>query len=394
MPMNLFRIKLVYWSLGWIILAACSQEPVPSSAPPVSEVEVVAVTKQTVPMIADFIGQTQAYRVVEIRSQVRGIIQQRFYTEGGDVKKGEPLYQINPLPFRAAKRNAEAQLAQARARLLKAKNDLSRLQPLLEDQAVSQKDVDDAVVEEMAAQATIQAANAALEQAQFDLDNTRIVAPLAGRIQRSQLPEGRLVAAQTDLLTVLEVLDPMYVNFTIPESEELSFNKGVREGSILYPGEDQEKPRLILSDGSIYPAQGKMNFFGLRLQSETGSVEARAEFPNVDRMLITGQLVKVRLNGASRVGVILVPQIAVQQGPQGSFVYVVGNGNKVEVRDITATSWQGDQWSVENGLQEGDQVVVNGVQKIGPGAVVHIVSDPVTNPSVPASVETGPEAAE
>ncbi|HLZ32719.1 MAG TPA: efflux RND transporter periplasmic adaptor subunit [Nitrospira sp.] len=354
-------------------LSGCKQEAASTPARPIPEVPVVTVSPQTMPDEPEFIGQTEASRPVEIRSQVTGILKQRFFAEGRDVKQGDRLYQIDPVPFKAAVSSANAKVAQAEARLVQARQNLARVKPLLAEQAVSQKDVDDAVAEELAAKASLEAAKADLVKARFDLDNTLITAPISGRIERSRLYEGRLISAQTDLLTTIHQLDPMYVNASAPETFVL---KRLREraakriqGASLY----ELRGVITFSDGSIYPHEGKLDLLEVGARTTTGTRDFRVTFPNPDNVLFPGQFVKVRILGSVRTGVILVPQSAVQQGPKGPIVFVVGADNKVEIREVLATSWRGSQWSIEEGLREGEQVIVEGLHLIAPGAPVRPV---------------------
>src|SRR5207253_5483667 len=198
------------------VILGCKQKADSSPAKPLPEVQVLTVATQTIPDEPEFIGQTEASRPVEIRSQVSGILKARFFAEGRDVKQGDRLYQIDPVPFQAAYLTAKAKVAQAEARLVQAKQNLNRVKPLLAEQAVSQKDVDDAVAEELSAKAGLEAAKSDVVKAKFDLDNTLITAPIAGRIERSRFYEGRLISAQTDLLTIIHQLDPMYVYASAP----------------------------------------------------------------------------------------------------------------------------------------------------------------------------------
>lgn len=376
------------------LLSGCKQEAASTPARPVPEVPVVTVSPQTMPDEPEFIGQTEASRPVEIRSQVTGILKQRYFAEGRDVKQGDRLYQIDPIPFKAAVSSASAKVAQAEAKLVQAKQNLARVKPLLAEQAVSQKDVDDAVAEEMAAKAALEGAKGDLVKAKFDLDNTLITAPISGRIERSRLYEGRLISAQTDLLTTIHQLDPMYVNASAPETFVL---KRLREraakriqGASLY----ELRGVITFTDGSTYPHEGKLDLLEVGARTTTGTRDFRVAFPNPDSVLFPGQFVKVRILGSVRTGVILVPQSAVQQGPKGPIVFVVGADNKVEIRDVLATSWRGSQWSIEEGLREGEQVIVEGLHLIAPGAPVRPVPFKGAAPAaVGQSAEAKPEPA-
>jgi len=351
-------------------LSGCKKEV--ASAPPPSrpEVAVMTVTTQTVPDEPEFMGQVESSRPVEIRSQVTGIIKRRFFQEGREVKAGDRLYQIDPVPFQAAFSSAKARVALAEARLAQARQNSRRLKPLLEEQAVSQKDVDDATTEEAAATATLEGAKGELTKAQFDLDNTLITAPIAGLIERTRVYEGRLVSAQSDLLTVVHQVNPIYVTVSAPESYFLQRRKELAEKKGQQPTIYDLRGVVTFLDGTTYPHEGVFDFADVVYHAETGSRQGRFVFPNPERILLPGQSVKVRAKGYTKTGAVLIPQRAVQQGPKGSIVYVVGPDDKVEVRDVQAAAWKGDQWLLEKGLQAGERVVVDGIQRIVPGAPV------------------------
>jgi membrane fusion protein, multidrug efflux system len=369
-------------------LPGCKQDAGSAPAPPVAQVEVVTVTTQTIPDEPEFIGQAEASRPVEIRSQVTGLLKAVLYPEGRDVKKGDRLYQIDPVPFQAAAASAKAKIAQAEAKLVQAKQDLERVKPLLAEQAVSQKDVDDAVAQELSAKAALQGAKADLIKSQFDLDNTLITAPISGLIERSRYYEGRLVSAQTDLLTVVHRVDPMFVVVNVPENFILKRRRDIESKKIHHPGVYQLRGRLTMMDDTAYPHEGVLDLLEPGLRSETGSRQTRITFPNPDRSLLPGQFVKVRFTGDTKTDAVLIPQRAVLQGPQGPFVYVVGPDEKVQIRDVVASTWKGDQWMIDGGLKAGDRVVVNGLMTIGPGAPVKAVpwkstAAPETDPVPP-----------
>lgn len=375
-------------------LSACQQEGGPPPAPPTPEVKVMPIIAKTVPDEVEFIGQTASFRPVEIRSQVTGIIKKVLFTEGRDVRKGEKLYLIDPVPFKASVASAKGRVGQALARLAQARAELARVTPLLAEQAVSQKDVDDAVAEKLAARSALVTAKGDWEKAKFDLQNTLIVAPVAGRPERSQLYEGRLVSAQTDLLTSIHQMDPMYVNVNVPESYILRRQRELAAHRVERPDLFQLKGMMIMADGTTYPHEGTLDFAGTRFRSETGSLSARFKFPNArQRMfsgdrdshplyaLFPGQFVKIRVRGYMRRDAILVPQRAVQQGPKGLFVYVVNGDDKVELRAVTASSWHGREWLIEDGVHPGDHIVVEGFHRIRPGARVKSVPYQSASPS-------------
>jgi membrane fusion protein (multidrug efflux system) len=354
-------------------LPGCKQEAGSAPAQQVPQVEVISVVMQTIPDEPEFIGQAEASRPVEIRSQVTGLLKAVLYPEGRDVQKGDSLYQIDPVPFQAAVAIAKAKIAEAEARLVQARQDLARVKPLLAQQAVSQKDVDDAVAGNMTAKALLQGAKAELIKAQFDLDNTLITAPIDGLIERSRYYEGRLVSAQTDLLTVVHRVDPMFVVVSVPETFILKRRRDIESKKITHPGVYQLRGQLTLMDGTAYPHEGVLDLLEPGLRTETGSRQTRITFPNPQRALLPGQFVKVRFTGDTKTDAILIPQRAVLQGPQGPFVYVVDQDEKIQIRDVAASDWKRDQWLIDRGLNQGDRVVVNGLMKIGPGAPVKTV---------------------
>lgn len=385
-------------ALGFLVcvglagLPGCKQESNSAPSRPIPQVEVITVTPQTVTDEPEFIGQSESSRPVEIRSQVTGLIKERFFQEGRDVKKGDRLYQIDPVPFQAAALSAKAKVSQAEARLVQAKQNLARVKPLLAEQAVAQKDVDDAVAEELAAKAALEGARADRVKAEFDLSNTKIVAPIDGLIERTRVYEGRLVAAQTDLLTVIHQVDPMYVIVSAPESWLLQRNREMAEHKVQRPDLYQLRGVITFADGSTYPHEGKLDFADVGLRTETGSRQGRFVFPNSERRLLPGQFVTIRVVGYTRPNAILVPQRAVQQGPKGSVVFVVGDGEKIEIRAIQAAEWRGSQWLIEKGLQGGERVVVEGFTHIAPGAPVKAVPASTNNQAAAPAQASGPAA--
>ena len=351
-------------------LSGCKKEAASTPARSAPEVMVLAVTPQTVPDEPEFIGQAEASRPVEIRSQVTGIIKELFFPEGRDVRKGDRLYQIDPIPFRAALLSSKAKVDQAIARVVQARQNLARVRPLLDEQAVSQKDVDDAIAEDLASKASLESAKGDLVKAQFDMSNTLITAPISGRIERSKYYEGRLVSAQTDLLTIIHQLDPMYVMVSAPESFLLKRRKDRLSKRVQGAEVYQLRGIITFSDGSTYEHEGVLDLLEVGLRTTTGSLDVRVVFPNPDKTLLPGQFVKVKFLGAVRTGVILVPQRAVLHGAHGPIVYVVGKENKIEVREVQATAWSGNEWTIEEGLKPGEQVVVEGLLRAMPGATV------------------------
>lgn len=363
-----------------ILLASCTEKTPSNPSPPAPQVEVITVTARAIEDEPEFIGQTEAFRPVEIRSQVSGIIKNVFFTEGRNVKKGERLYLIDPVPFKAIYLSSKAKVAQAQARLTQTKQDLARVKPLLEKQAVSKKNVDDAEAEVLSAKAALEAAQNDLIKAKFDLDNTVITAPVNGRIGRSQFYEGRLISAQTTLLTTIDQLDPMYVNVSVPESYLLRRRRELSEHKIERPDIFQLRGVMTFSDGSVYPEEGVLDFADIALRPETGTLQGRFKFSNPEgekapghSYFYPGQFVKIRLKGYIRNNAILIPQRAVQQGTSGSFVYVIDAEEKAELRPVRASAWHGNEWLIESGLHVGERVVVEGFFRILPGTRVDAI---------------------
>lgn len=392
---NLFiPARYICIGLCMSLLVGCfGQSPAPT-APPIPEVEVVTVTSQMVPDETDFIGQTEAFRPVEIRPQVSGIIKKVFFTEGRNVKKGDKLYLIDPVPFRAVYLSNKAKVEQAKARLTQTKQDLARVRPLLAQQAVSKKNVDDAQAEVLSASAALEAAQNDVIKAKFDMDNTMITAPVNGRIGRSHFYEGRLVSAQATLLTTIDQLDPMYVNVSVPESYLLRRRREIAEQKVQRPDIFQLRGTMTFSDGSVYPQEGILDFADVAIRPATGTLQGRFTFPNPEGGLspgqsyfYPGQFVKIRVKGYTRINAILIPQRAVQQGPMGSLVYIVDSDEKVQVRPIRASQWRGTDWLIEDGLQPGERIVVEGFFRILPGVQVRAISSQKET-SIPSSKET------
>lgn len=374
------------------LLAACSGQPPENPVPPLPQVGVITVTPQTVDDQPEFIGQTEAFRPVEIRPQVSGIIKKIYFTEGRNVKKDDKLYLIDPVPFKAIYLSSKAKVAQSQARLTQAKQDLARVKPLLERQAVSKKDVDDAEAGLLASRAALEAAQNDLVKAKFDLDNTLITAPVNGRIGRSQFYEGRLVSAQESLLATIDQLDPMYVNVNVPESYLLRRRRELAANKVERPDIFQLRGIMTFSDGFVYPYEGVLDFADVTIRPQSGSLQGRFKFPNPeggmapgDSYFYPGQFVKVRIKGYIRNNAMLIPQRAVQQGPKGSFVYVIDAHETAQLRPVQASTWRGKEWLIESGLQPGERVVVEGFFRILPGVKVHAVEQQLENATTQSS---------
>jgi membrane fusion protein (multidrug efflux system) len=362
-------------------LAACTpssghEAHGPGAGRPPPEVSVVTVTPHAVPVSFEYVGQTAGSREVEVRARVTGILLSHNFKEGAAVKAGQSLFTIDPEPYKAALARAEADLAAARARREQARRDAARLKPLYAEKAVSQKQYDDAVSAAEIAAADAEAARARLAQARLDLGYTKVVAPISGVAGRALKSDGSLVSGPDVLLTRVVQVDPIWVNFGIPDSDRERLRKEVASGRVELPGGGGMEVALRLADGTVYPHVGQVDFSDVRISPATGTQEARAELPNARGTLRPGQFVRVILKGATLAQAVTVPQRAVLEGPQGKFVYVVDAKDRAEVRPVEVGEWSGESWIITGGLKSGERVIVDGVMKLGPGAPVTIARKP------------------
>jgi membrane fusion protein (multidrug efflux system) len=333
----------------------------------------------------EYTGQTAGSREVEVRARVRGILVARNFTEGGTVKRGQSLYTIDRAPFEAALAKAQADLAGAAARLEQGKRNAARLRPLYAEKAVSQKDYDDAVSAQAIGEADLQAAQARLSEARLDLKYTRVEAPVSGIAGRSLPSEGTLVSGPDVLLTRITQVDPIWVNFGIPDADRLKMRSEAEAGRLLLPKDDRFEVRLQLADGQVYSRTGWLTFADVRISGQTGTSDARAVLPNPDGKLRPGQFVRVTLSGATRPDAVLVPQRAVLEGPQGKFVYVVDEKSTAQARPVEVGEWAGSDWIITGGLKAGERVIIDGVMRIGPGAPVKASSVNGAEPAAQAA---------
>lgn len=367
-------------------LVACG--PSPQGGPAGMRGGPVPVTAMTVqpedlPVTLEYTAQTLGSREVEIRARVTGILQKRNYAEGGRVKAGQSLFTIDPAPFAAAVARIEADVAAAEARHAQAAREAARLTPLVEAKAISRKEFDDATSAKAITAADLQAAQARLREARLNLEWTRVESPIAGYTSRALRSEGSLVSGPDVLLTTVVQTDPIKVIFGVPDNERLKLHHDIEAQRLAWPKDGRFKVSLKLADGSEYQRTGFTEFADLRISRDTGTSEARAELPNPDNVLQPGQFVRVHLSGATRLGAFRVPQRAVLEGPQGKFVYVVDKDSKATVRPVEAGEWRGNEVVINKGLSAGDQVIVDGVLKLGPGAPVQ-ASAPSAEPAGPA----------
>jgi len=345
--------------LSLLLFACGGDKPAAPGAPangmPPPEVEVITVALGKATYTQDLPGRVQAYRTAQVRARVDGVVEQRLFREGSEVKAGASLFRIDARSYLAT---AEA----ARAEAALANQNVTRFQRLLEINAVSQQDYDLALNK-------AKQADAARVRAEEDLEHAHVLAPIAGHIGRSEVTEGALVSkSAATLLATIEQLDPVYVNFTQSGADLLRLRQAVASG--ILKRADTTGVELLLEDGSTYPRRGRIFFTDLAVDAGTGSVSLRAEFPNPKRELLPGMFVRLRFPEALAENVIRVPQRAVQASEQGQLVMLVGADGKVAPRPVTTSGMAGADFVIAAGLQAGDQVIVNGQQKARPGTVV------------------------
>lgn len=356
---------------GGLALSGCNDEQKGGGERPAPEVGIVTLKAEPLTIKTELPGRTSAYRVAEVRPQVSGIILKRNYKEGSDVVAGTSLYQIDPAPFQAALDSAKAELAKAQANANLAGLTVKRYKPLLGTNYISQQEYDQATSTYAQALAAVKAAEAAVETARINLNYTKVTAPISGRTGKSNVTEGALVASgqATELMRVQQ-LDPIYVDVTQSSEDFLRLRNEIEKGALQKePG--KAPVSLVINNGQEYAQKGALEFSDVTVDETTGSITMRAIFPNPNKELMPGMFVRAILEDGVKQDAILVPQQGLSRTPQGdSQVMVVGADNKVEVKKVTAAQAIGNKWLVTDGLQDGDRVVVIGLQKIKPGIVV------------------------
>ncbi len=382
---RLVRVAFLIASLA--SLAACGPKGPPGGAGgmPPALVAVKEVKPATVAVEFEYPAQTAGSREAEVRSRVGGILLKRNYEEGASVHAGQSLFTIDSAPYDAAAASAEADVAAAEARLSNATRTAKRLKPLYEAKAASQKDYDDAASAEEVANADLKAARGRLATARLNVSYTKVESPITGLTSRSLKSEGTLIAGPADLLTTVSQVDPIYVNFGLSESEQGGLKRESAAGKLVLPKDGRFEVALKFEDGRMYSRTGKLVFTDVRVNSQTGTADARAEVPNPAAELRPGQFVRVILRGAQRPNAIAVPQRAVMEGPQGKLVYVVGKDGKAEPRPVTLGEWSGTDWIVLSGLAAGDKVIVDGLVKVFPGAPVQVGDPNAPPPGLPGA---------
>ena len=365
------------------MISGCNESSAGAPKAPPAEVGVFTVASAPLPMSTELPGRTSAYQIAEVRPQVGGVIQKRLFVEGANVQAGTSLYQIDPATYEAAVNSAKAALAKARANLLTTQPKVARYKELVEIEGVSRQEYDDAVAAHEQAQADVATAQAALDVANINLKYTKVLAPISGRIGRSSVTPGALVtASQTTALTTVQQLDPIYVDVTQSSNDLLRLKRELESGNLKKHG--QAKVTLLLADGTTYAEAGKLQFSDVTVDLATGNVTLRALFPNPKLDLLPGMYVRAVVENGINEKAIVVPQQGVSRNQKGQATALVLNKeNLVEQRVLETGGTLGDKWLVTSGLADGDRVIVEGLQKVRPGAPATVAK--------PAAATAAPE---
>ncbi len=366
MKLTNYRVYILLLTLLSALLPACDKKdaaPAAGVAMPAMPVSVIAVQPTSVPMSVEAVAQTEGASEVEIRPRVGGIILKKMFEEGAPVKAGQVLFLIDPAPFQIALAQAKAAAAGQGARITQTSRESARLKDLLATQSISQREYDNATSDASISQAGMMQAQADIKEAELNLSYTKVTAPVSGVAGRFQFSEGALVQAGTSLLTSIVQVSPIWVRFSLSESELATLGGYVSAKNV-------SEVNLVLPDGSEFAQKGKLNFTANEINPSLGTQELRATFENKDKTLLPGQFVRARVTTGLREGVFLVPQTAVLTNDQGKFVYVVNEKNEATIRPIMVAEWQGTNWIVLEGLNPNDKVIVDNLIKVRPNASV------------------------
>ncbi|HGY2290464.1 TPA: efflux RND transporter periplasmic adaptor subunit [Klebsiella aerogenes] len=355
-----------------VLLTGCDNSGNQQAQPQAPQVSVHVVHSEPLSVTTELPGRTSAFRVAEVRPQVSGIILKRNFVEGSDIKAGESLYQIDPATYQAAWNSAKGDEAKAEAAAAIAHLTVKRYVPLLGTQYISQQEYDQAVATARQADADVVAAKAAVENARINLAYTKVTSPIDGRIGKSSVTEGALVTnGQADAMATVQQLDPIYVDVTESSNDFMRLKQ-----ESLQRGDDSKSVQLIMENGQPYSLKGSLQFSDVTVDESTGSITLRAVFPNPQHTLLPGMFVRARIDEGVNPQAILVPQQGVTRTPRGdATVLIVNAQNQVENREVTAAQAIGDKWLITSGLQNGDKVIVNGLQKVRPGVTVKATED-------------------
>jgi len=374
--MRLKRIpyRLIGITTAALLAAGCGEKP-PAMAPHTPEVGVVTLAPAAVPVVAELTGRTSAFLDAQVRARVDGIVLRREFTEGSVVRAGQRLYKIDPAPYIAQLNNAKASYAKAQANLVSTSAQAERYKVLVASNAVSKQDYDNAVAALGQAEADVAAVKAAIDTAQINLGHTEVTSPVSGQTGISQVTPGAYVqAAQATLMVTVQQLDPMYVDLTQSSLDGLKLRRQIQEGRLATNGPNAAKVTLILEDGRVYSEQGRLQFSDVTVDPTTGSVTVRAVFPNKDRVLLPGMFVRARVEEGVNPNALVVPVQGVTHDQKGTaLAMVVDKDNKVAMRPLVTSGTHGQNWVVNSGLNPGDRVIVEGIDKARPGTEVKAV---------------------
>lgn len=388
------RLALLPTALACLaLLAACGDQtskeapPQTANAAPQVPVGVITANKAQIGIVTEFPGRLEASRTAQVRARSAGILQQRLFTEGSDVKAGQPLFRIDAAPYEAAVQNAQANLARAEASLAQASSQLERFRPLIQANAISKQDFVNAESAQKQGQADVAAAKAAVRTAEINLGYSRVTAPISGRIGRALVTEGALVGqGEATPLAVIQQINPIYINFTQSATEAFQLRNALKKGTLKSSDKQAAEVRVVLDDGTEYNQLGKLLFSDLTVEASTGQVTLRAEIPNPEGMLLPGMYVRIRMEQGQATDAISVPQQAVTRTESGDTVNIVAADGKVSQRAVKVSRASGNNWLVQEGIEAGEQVMVDGFQKLQmlpPGTPVKAV------PWAPSSQSAG-----
>jgi membrane fusion protein (multidrug efflux system) len=376
---------VVPWVVGTLALVACRKEAPPAVAPPPQAVIAAEVIVRNQRVENEAIGQTRGSQEVEVRARVEGVLEKIHFDEGRSVKQGDLLYTIDPKPYETMLLQASGNLARAEATWTKSRQDLARFEPLMKRNAISRQQYDEAVAGERANAAAVETSKAQVQSAQYQLDYTSILAPTDGLVGKSEVQIGNLVGrGQSTLLTSISKVDPIHVRFSVSEREYLDWvraNPGAQHATTA----PKDIFALLLADGSKHPHPGSPVFLDRLVDPTTGTLLIEAAFPNPEKAIRPGQFARVRYATSIQTNAILVPQRAVQEMQAVYSVVVVGEGNKAEFRPVTPGARIGSFWMISSGLRPGEKVVVEGAQKLRPGALLAPVYTNLTATAAPAA---------
>jgi membrane fusion protein, multidrug efflux system len=366
---------LIFFLCVLFFFTGCKKDQ-QSSSPTLPDVVALKVVPTDVAVDGEYVAQTQSSQLVNIQARVSGFLDKRMYTEGSVVQEGQVLFRMDDKPFKAQLAQAQAALSKQKSALETARLNLNRIKPLVEQNALSQKDLDDASGQCQSAAAAVEQAIAQVETEELNLSYTTITSPITGVSSSARQSDGTYINPQNSLLTTVEVLSPIWVNFSISENEMQKLRNQVARGLLVPPKDYSYEIEIVLVDGSVFPHKGKITFAEPSYNAQTGTFLIRASVENPNGVLRPNQYVRARIKGAVRPQAILIPQRAVQQDSKGQFVWVIGNENTAEKRPVVVGDWHEDQWFILEGLKSADQVVVDGGMMLQPGMKVSIKSLP------------------